>query len=62
MGHKVSPLLLRIGYIENWRSIWFAKKRDYPKFIQQDFEIRKLIKKRFKQASISKIINLKLKT
>ncbi len=56
MGHKVSPLLLRIGYIENWRSIWFAKKRDYPKFIQQDFEIRKLIKKRFKQASISKII------
>jgi len=56
MGHKVSPLLLRIGYIENWRSIWFAKKRDYPKFIQQDFEIRKLIKKRFKQASISKIV------
>ena len=56
MGHKVSPLLLRIGYIENWRSIWFAKKRDYPKFIQQDFEIRKLIKKRFKQASISRII------
>ena len=56
MGHKVSPLLLRIGYIENWRSVWFAKKRDYPKFIQQDFEIRKLIKKRFKQASISKII------
>ncbi|MDO8749184.1 MAG: 30S ribosomal protein S3 [Candidatus Omnitrophota bacterium] len=56
MGHKVSPLLLRIGYIENWRSIWFAKKRDYPKFIQQDYEIRKLIKKRFKQASISKII------
>ncbi len=56
MGHKVSPLLLRIGYIENWRSIWFAKKRDYPKFIQQDFEIRKLIKKRFKQASVSKII------
>src|SRR3989338_5763324 len=56
MGHKVSPLLLRIGYIENWRSIWFAKKRDYPKFIQQDFEIRKLIKKRFKQAAISRII------
>lgn len=56
MGHKVSPLLLRIGYIENWRSIWFAKKRDYPKFIQQDFEIRKLIKKRFKMASVSKVI------
>lgn len=56
MGHKVSPLLLRLGYIENWRSNWFAKKRDYPIFIQQDFEVRKLVKKRFKQASISKII------
>ena len=29
MGQKVSPLLLRIGYIENWRSLWYADKKDY---------------------------------
>ena len=56
MGHKVSPLLLRIGYIQNWRSNWFASKADYPKFIKLDFEIRKLIKERAKQSAISKII------
>lgn len=55
MGHKVSPLLQRIGYIQDWRSTWFAKKRDFAKFLQQDAQIRKFIKTRFKQASISVI-------
>ena len=56
MGHKVSPLLQRIGYIYTWRSLWFAKKCDYAKFIQQDYRARNFIKKRFKQAAISKIV------
>ncbi len=56
MGHKVSPLILRIGFIRQWHSRWFAKGKDYPLFIQQDYKIRKFIKSRFKQAAISKII------
>ena len=56
MGHKVSPLLLRLGYIRDWRSLWFARKQDYAKFLYQDFQIRKYIKENFKQAGISKII------
>lgn len=56
MGHKVSPLLLRIGYIQDWRSNWFAKKQDYAKALYQDFQIRKHIKENFKQAGISKIV------
>lgn len=56
MGHKVSPLLLRIGFIRQWHSRWFAKKRDFSAFIQQDYKIRKFIKTKFKQAAISKII------
>lgn len=55
MGHKVSPLLQRIGYIQDWRSNWFAKKSDFAKFLQQDAQIRKFIKTRFKQAAISVI-------
>ena len=39
-----------------WHSRWFAKAKDYPLFIEEDYKIRKLIKKRFKQAAISKII------
>lgn len=56
MGHKVSPLLLRIGFIRQWHSRWFAKTKDFPLFIQQDYKIRKFIKSKFKQAAISKII------
>jgi small subunit ribosomal protein S3 len=56
MGHKVSPLLLRIGFIRQWHSRWFAKPKDFPLFIQQDFKIRKFIKSKFKQAAISKIV------
>jgi len=56
MGHKVSPLLLRIGFIRQWHSRWFAKTKDFPLFIQQDYKIRKFIKSKFKQAAISKIV------
>ncbi len=56
MGHKVSPLLQRIGYIQDWRSKWFAKKGDFPKFLQADSLIRKLIKTRCKQAGVALII------
>ncbi len=56
MGHKVSPLLLRIGFIRQWNSRWFAKPKDFPALIQQDFKIRKFIKNKFKQAAISKIV------
>ncbi|MFA5093211.1 MAG: 30S ribosomal protein S3 [Candidatus Omnitrophota bacterium] len=56
MGHKVSPLLLRIGFIRQWHSRWFASAKDFPLFIQQDFKIRKFIKSKFKQAAISKIV------
>jgi len=56
MGQKVHPLILRIGFIRTWHSRWFAKPKDYAKFIEQDYKIRKLIKKRFKQAAVYKII------
>ena len=56
MGHKVSPLLLRIGFIRQWHSRWFAKPKEFAALIQQDYKIRKFIKGKFKQAAISKIV------
>jgi len=56
MGQKVSPLVLRLGFIRNWGSRWFANPKDYPKFIYQDYNIRKFIKNRFKQAAVSSIV------
>ncbi|HBR14642.1 MAG TPA: 30S ribosomal protein S3 [Candidatus Omnitrophica bacterium] len=56
MGQKVSPIILRIGYIENWRSLWFADKNEFRKNVIEDQKIRLFIKKRFAQAAVSKIV------
>lgn len=56
MGQKVNPFLLRIGFIKTWNSRWFAKPKEYSSFIGEDYKIRKFIKNKFKQASISSII------
>ena len=56
MGQKVSPLVLRIGYIENWRSLWFAEKKDFSRNVVQDFKVRKFIRAKFEQAAIAKIV------
>lgn len=56
MGQKVSPIIQRIGYIENWRSLWFADKNEYKGNIFEDYKIRQFIKKRFIQAAVSKVV------
>lgn len=56
MGQKVSPVILRIGYIDNWRSMWYADKQDFAKNIIEDQKIRNFIKKRFAQAAVAKVI------
>ena len=42
MGHKIHPRSIRLGYIQDWRSRWFAPK-NMPALIKEDFEIRKII-------------------
>jgi small subunit ribosomal protein S3 len=56
VGQKVSPICLRLGYIENWRSSWYADKAEYVKNIAEDYKIREFIKKRFVQAAVAKVV------
>lgn len=56
MGQKVSPIILRMGYIENWRSGWYAHKVEYKKYVLEDYKIREYIKKKFTQAAVSKVV------
>ena len=56
MGQKVSPIALRIGYIEDWRSLWYADKKEYAQNVVEDYKIRKFIKERFKQAAVAKVV------
>ena len=56
MGQKVSPLLLRLGYIKNWRGLWFADKKDFAKNIFEDTKIRAYVKKKFLQAAVADVV------
>ena len=56
MGQKVNPISLRLGINRGWDSIWFAKKREYGKFLIEDFNIRKYIKKNVVNSGVSQII------
>jgi len=56
VGQKVSPIILRIGYIENWRSLWYADKEEYRRNIIEDRKIRDFIAKRFVQAAVAKVV------
>ncbi len=53
MGQKVHPYILRIGINKNWRSLWYADRKDYANNIREDFRIREFIKKRFAHASVA---------
>ena len=46
MGQKANPIGLRLGINRGWDSIWFAKKREYGKFLMEDYKIRNYIKKK----------------
>lgn len=55
MGHKVNPISMRLGYIKNWKSRWFARKKDFADFLHEDLVIRKYVKKNFSAAGISAV-------
>ncbi len=55
MGQKVNPIAFRLPIRRDWKSHWFANKKDFPKFISEDFKIRKFIKEKLKYASIASI-------
>ena len=55
MGQKVNPHGLRVGIIKNWDTQWYADKKEFGKFLKEDYDIRALIKDKYYAAAISKI-------
>ena len=56
MGQKVNPISLRLGINRGWDSVWFAKKREYGKFLIEDYKIREYIKKNVINSGVSQVI------
>jgi small subunit ribosomal protein S3 len=55
MGQKVNPISLRLGIATDWRSRWYASKRQFKPTLLEDFRLRRYIKERYKFAGIPKI-------
>jgi small subunit ribosomal protein S3 len=56
MGQKVNPLGIRLGITRDWVSKWYANKRQFPVLIYTDFLVRKFLKKKLAEASVSRIL------
>ncbi|WP_045226012.1 30S ribosomal protein S3 [Methyloterricola oryzae] len=55
MGQKVHPTGIRLGYIKDWTSRWYASSQNYPEFLHKDLKVREFLKKKLGHASISRI-------
>ena len=56
MGQKVNPISMRLQLNKDWRSKWFADKRDYAKYLHEDLKVRNLINKKLgMRAAINKV-------
>jgi small subunit ribosomal protein S3 len=55
MGQKVHPIGIRLGIVKDWTSKWYAETKMFPEYVRQDHLLRTLIKKKLKDASVSKI-------
>ncbi|MCL2370416.1 MAG: 30S ribosomal protein S3 [Firmicutes bacterium] len=55
MGQKVNPHGFRVGVIQDWNTTWFAGKKDFGKFLVEDYKLREYIKKTHYASGISKI-------
>lgn len=56
MGQKVNPIGLRVAVNKNWSSRWYAEKKEFGDLLHEDLEIRKVVKARLKDASVSDVL------
>jgi small subunit ribosomal protein S3 len=55
MGQKVHPTGIRLGIVKDWSSKWYADSKMFPVYIRADHLVRVFIKKKLKDASVSRI-------
>lgn len=56
MGQKVNPISMRLQVNKDWRSKWFANKREYARYLKEDLEVRRLIENKLgSRAAINKV-------
>lgn len=52
MGQKVNPISMRLQVHKNWRSRWFATRKEFVQWLQEDIAVRKAVEKRFETRAV----------
>jgi small subunit ribosomal protein S3 len=55
MGQKTNPIGLRIALNRDWRSKWYADKKDFGSLLAEDYRIRAILKKKLETAAVPRI-------
>jgi small subunit ribosomal protein S3 len=56
MGQKTNPIGLRVAVNKDWRSKWYAGKKEFGKLLAEDFTIRGMLKKKLEGASVPRVV------
>jgi len=56
LGQKVNPNGLRVSVNKDWRSRWFAGKKEFGDLLHEDILIRDMVKSRLKEAAVPEVI------
>ena len=55
MGHKVHPIVFRLGTTATWPSRWFAREDTYREQLRQDLGLRDYFRNALKDAAVNRI-------
>ena len=56
MGQKIHPTGFRLAVTRNWSSRWYASNRDFAGMLAEDIKVREYLKKKLKNASVSRVM------
>ena len=55
MGQKIHPTGFRLPVTRNWSSRWYAGNQNFASMLAEDIEVREFLKKKLKNAAVSRI-------
>jgi small subunit ribosomal protein S3 len=56
LGQKVNPIGFRTAVHKQWKSRWFAEKKEFGDLLNEDLVIRDMVRAKLKDAAVSDIV------
>ena len=55
MGQKVNPIGFRLAVRKNWESRWYAGKKEFGEFLEEDYRLREHLHNKLRYAAVPRI-------